>query len=529
MAYPISYKLAQWTAGLYTGADFRDCQIGDSMSTEGNLVGTFGQGKARMFRVSSYSGECHRGSKDGPTGTNWSSGSVPQADYLGFIYQDTTWSTANNANSTTTANQYSGSATPAADGSTLWRIGLCLDLQVTGDPADLSTLYRMDFGSNGANKTDLNNYANGNPYTGEVTVRMIYHSKPTNNGSGQLKIGLRRDAATDGTPSLYTINTTEGVAYCEYTRTSAANAASRPPGIIITSTAGVDSGLHLHVMGMAIYRSSSGVRIPGYYQSYMAVGAFTTADILAMLAGGGSPTTADTYVRGWLQYAALTPNRFTHWYGQNATTAETTDYAASGYSVYKANVAAILDKLDAHMAALGVYDHLHLLVSGYEGGTDAYNALRSQALYELSRERPNCSFISVHDIMPANPYPTAISISSITKANPAVVTTSTPHGLCDQQQISISGSNSSVTIDGKRIATVTGPTTFTVPVDTSGGASAGTAGSFYNTPWWLHYDSIHPRSTGAAIAAACIWNMGRAINDANAYEYRREEIRTINV
>lgn len=526
MAYPISYKLAQWTAGLYTGADFRDCQIGDSMSTEGNLVGTFGQGKARMWRVSSYSGECHRGGTSGPTGTNWSSGSVPQADYLGFIYQDTVWSSANTANGTNSERQ---PGQTAADTSTGWIIGLCSDFRINASVADLGTIYRCDFGSNGANKTDLNNYANGNPYTGEITVRLIYHSKPTNNGTGQLKIGMRRDAATDGTPSLYTITTTEGVDHADYTRTSATNAASRPPGLLITATAGNDDGLHLHVMGAAVFRSSSGVRIPGYFQSYIAVGSYTTDNILAVLGGGGSPTCLDTYVRGYLQHACMTPNRFTHWYGQNATSAESTNYAAGSYSVYKANVAAIIDKVDAHMAALGVYDHLHLLVSGYEGGTDAYNALRSQALYELSRERPNCSFISVHEIMPANPYPTAISISSITKANPAVVTTSTPHGLCDQQQISISGSNSSVTIDGKRIATVTGPTTFTVPVDTSGGASAGTAGSFYNTPWWLHYDSIHPRSTGAAIAAACIWNMGRAIHDANAYEYRREEIRTINV
>lgn len=524
MAYPVSFKLAWWGEGLAEGSDFRDCQIGDSMTTEGNLVSSFGLGKARMWRVPVYVGECHRGGTSGPTGTNWSSGTNIQADHLARIYQDTVWSSAATANGTNT--ERSPGAT-AADLSTGWMIGLCSDYRITGNPADLSTIYRCDFGTNGANKTDLNNYANGNPYTDELTVRLIYHSKPTNNGSGQLKIGMRRDAVADGTPSLYTITTTEGVSFADYTRTSATNPASRAPGILITSTAGDDTGLHLHIMGAAVFQSTSGVRKTGYFQSYFGVGSYTTENILAMLGGGASPTCLDLYVQGYLQHGCMTPNRFTHWYGQNATAAEATEYASGGYSIFKANVLAILDKLDAQMLALGVSDHRHLLVSGYEGGTDAYNALRSQALYEIAKARPNCAFISVHEVMPANPYPASVTISSHTIANPTVITTATPHGLSDQQQITIAGSSSTPTIDGKQIATVISSTTFSIPINVTGGAR--NAGTFQNTPWWLHYDGIHPRGTGVCIAAACLWNMVRAIRDANTYEYRREELRPFAV
>jgi len=58
-----------------------------------------------------------------------------------------------------------------------------------------------------------------------------------------------------------------------------------------------------------------------------------------------------------------------------------------------------------------------------------------------------------------------------------VVTTTANHGLRSGETVTIAGGNSTVSIDGARVVTVTGLTTFTVPVDTSGGASAGTAGT----------------------------------------------------
>lgn len=66
------------------------------------------------------------------------------------------------------------------------------------------------------------------------------------------------------------------------------------------------------------------------------------------------------------------------------------------------------------------------------------------------------------------------SITSISSANPTVITTSVPHGLVNAQQIVISGSNSPTNIDGKYSIIVTSSTQFTIPLD----LSAMTPGSY---------------------------------------------------
>jgi len=70
---------------------------------------------------------------------------------------------------------------------------------------------------------------------------------------------------------------------------------------------------------------------------------------------------------------------------------------------------------------------------------------------------------------------TPITITGNTAANPTVVTTATPHGLQTGQTITISGSNSTPSINGAQVVTVISATTFSVPVNVS---VAGTAGSF---------------------------------------------------
>jgi hypothetical protein len=69
----------------------------------------------------------------------------------------------------------------------------------------------------------------------------------------------------------------------------------------------------------------------------------------------------------------------------------------------------------------------------------------------------------------------ATTILSNTLANPTVITTIGAHGLVNGQKVFISGSNSTPTINGERVATVISTTTFSVPVNVS---IAGTAGSF---------------------------------------------------
>lgn len=69
----------------------------------------------------------------------------------------------------------------------------------------------------------------------------------------------------------------------------------------------------------------------------------------------------------------------------------------------------------------------------------------------------------------------AVNIASSSVASPTVVTTATPHGLSTGDQVSISGHDADPTINGIQTVTVTGLTTFTVPVNvTTGGSAVGT-------------------------------------------------------
>lgn len=67
----------------------------------------------------------------------------------------------------------------------------------------------------------------------------------------------------------------------------------------------------------------------------------------------------------------------------------------------------------------------------------------------------------------------AIATSSV--ANPTVITTSTPHGLVSGDKVMIAGhSGSTPAVNGEQTATVTGATTFTVPINVTVGGTGGT-------------------------------------------------------
>ena len=78
-----------------------------------------------------------------------------------------------------------------------------------------------------------------------------------------------------------------------------------------------------------------------------------------------------------------------------------------------------------------------------------------------------------------NGRPLNFTITSISVAAAAVVTTSGPHYLTSGQRVLIDGSNSTPILDGERVVTVLTPTTFSVPLLTTG---AGTAGSVFVIP-----------------------------------------------
>jgi len=64
---------------------------------------------------------------------------------------------------------------------------------------------------------------------------------------------------------------------------------------------------------------------------------------------------------------------------------------------------------------------------------------------------------------------TALTIASIEAAAAAIVTTTTPHGLTTGTTYTLSDTETTPTINGAQVITVTGPTTFTVPVAVTSG------------------------------------------------------------
>jgi hypothetical protein len=85
----------------------------------------------------------------------------------------------------------------------------------------------------------------------------------------------------------------------------------------------------------------------------------------------------------------------------------------------------------------------------------------------------NEEIVVVLNVMMAGIVPGPLTITGNTAANPSVVTTGT-HGLTSGQTVTITGSNSTPTLNGPRVVTVLSSTTFSVPVTVT---VAGTAGS----------------------------------------------------
>lgn len=72
------------------------------------------------------------------------------------------------------------------------------------------------------------------------------------------------------------------------------------------------------------------------------------------------------------------------------------------------------------------------------------------------------------------PAPTGgIAIASSSVANPTVITTGTAHGLTTGQTVTLVGDDSTPSLNGSHVVTVTGAETFTVPVDVTSAGSTG--------------------------------------------------------
>ena len=116
-------------------------------------------------------------------------------------------------------------------------------------------------------------------------------------------------------------------------------------------------------------------------------------------------------------------------------------------------------------------EKLHTATAGYSpsGPIEDGQVLKTHAAVVAAGDTKATSVDNA--LVPKTVFP----ITSNSLANPTVVTTPVNHGLVNNDVIFITGSNSTPSIAGQQIVTVTGLKTFTVPVNVS---SAGTGGTF---------------------------------------------------
>lgn len=98
--------------------------------------------------------------------------------------------------------------------------------------------------------------------------------------------------------------------------------------------------------------------------------------------------------------------------------------------------------------------HLRITVSDYDADIGLKIVQASDIIRSYLKDRPT-------------------AIASVSAANPAMVTTSVPHSLISGVSYTLADTVTTPTVNGSRVVTVIGPTTFSVPITvTAGQASA---------------------------------------------------------
>jgi len=165
---------------------------------------------------------------------------------------------------------------------------------------------------------------------------------------------------------------------------------------------------------------------------------------------------------------------------------------------------AFLDTALAHvsLSTLLTTDRIYSLVFGSALGDDVASIIAKQVNYDPNRG--NDGSIMFNAQLLSNAFPlefgdmltagkktdtaatngtavdygtqaTAVTITSSSVANPTVITTATPHGLVTGDSVVIAGhSGSSPSINAEYTVTVTGASTFTIPVNVTTGGTGGT-------------------------------------------------------
>lgn len=224
-------------------------------------------------------------------------------------------------------------------------------------------------------------------------------------------------------------------------------------------------------------RATIGFRYSNLTNSWTTVDKTATAGIL-------NPADDKLYLgAGDTNYLEKERKEFTRYdYADRELSFQVVNNALSGSSITLSTVSGLaIGDVVVQDQTLTVYEFNMLLqkldIDPGVNDSDYYSTLQAVAGNDLRDKLESLALKLDADVTPG--YFSAIaslggSISSASIANPTVITTSAPHGLQTGRRITISG-NSESEVNGNFEVTVTGLSTFTIPVDL---LAVGTGGSF---------------------------------------------------
>ncbi len=229
----------------------------------------------------------------------------------------------------------------------------------------------------------------GNPFASSAIVdaRVIMYEGPAQM-AGFVAVGVR--GGNDYSSGAYTRPepVSNGIVWIDRVTGPGLN----NPGIRLRSdpltsesTAGANSLLLLGARFRA--RIHDGVQM-----QFIAHGGWTAADHL------DQDKFTDEALR---QYYAATdpPTHALLWVGQNQTPQESQGFQAGNPSVYKHDIEKVIQRHEAAIAALGAPPPRWLLVATYKAGYPRHTLeLLARSLYQISRERPNVSFLNLYTL-----------------------------------------------------------------------------------------------------------------------------------
>ncbi len=165
-----------------------------------------------------------------------------------------------------------------------------------------------------------------------------------------------------------------------------------------------------------------------------------------------------------------------------------------------------LTKYSASVAFVGQEFYKGLFVAGMPSGFAQRTQNNAGAFTLVDDVIQSGGFSLFNTAAPATYAPAALAaVASISQASPAVVTSAAPHGLVSGDLVRIYGVSNLNVLNGLVfVVAVTGPTTFTIPVDTTAQSNPGAAGFFRKLDPVIEWEPEARIITGISQAASAV-------------------------